>query len=98
MKTRLLSLVFVAGAAMLGGCAVRGGYFASGPPAPRYGVVGMAPGPGYVWTEGYWDRHGNDWAWVGGRWMRPPRGRTAYVAPRWEQHGHGWRMRRGHWR
>src|ERR1039458_5861039 len=30
------------------------------PPSPRYGVMGYAPGPGFVWTEGYWD-------WRGGR-------------------------------
>ena len=31
------------------------------PPAPQLvGPVGVAPGPGYVWTNGYW-------AWNGGR-------------------------------
>ena len=32
------------------------------PPTPRVapGPIGVAPGPGYVWTNGYWD-------WVGSR-------------------------------
>ena len=42
---------------ILTGCA-GGGYYTSArigpPPPPRYGVRGLAPGPGYVWEEGFW--------------------------------------------
>src|ERR1035437_6944554 len=36
------------------------------PPSPRYGVMGYAPGPGFVWTEGYWDWRGGGGVWGGG--------------------------------
>lgn len=77
-----------------------GGYVvaAYGPPPPRYGVVGVAPGPGYVWTEGYWNLSGGQWAWVGGRWMHAPRAHAVWVAPEWRHEGRGYRFYRGHWR
>jgi hypothetical protein len=74
-------------------------YVMPAPPPPRVaGVVGYAPGPGYVWVDGFWDLRGSRWNWVDGRWARPPRGRTAWVADRWERHGNHWRYNRGHWR
>ena len=78
------------------------GYYASArfgpPPPPRYGMVGRAPGLGYVWTDGYWDRRNNNWFWVDGRWLRPPRARAVWVPGTWHQRGHSWRFERGHWR
>jgi len=103
MKQKLLGGVLVVagtifGAACAGGYG--GGYYVrSGPPAPRYyGAVGRAPGPGFVWTNGYWDWRGNNWYWTDGRWLRPPRGRSQWVAPEWRRDGRGYRMRRGYWR
>ena len=83
------------------GCA--GGYAAyytvPAPPPPRVvGAVGYAPGPGYVWIDGFWDLHGSRWVWVDGRWGRPPRPGAVWVADRWERHGDRWRYNRGHWR
>ena len=76
-----------------------GGYYARyAPPAPRYGVVGIAPGPGYVWTNGYWNWRGRDWGWVEGRWVRPPRSHARWVQPEWRHEGNGWRLHRGYWR
>ncbi|HVX67401.1 MAG TPA: YXWGXW repeat-containing protein [Bryobacteraceae bacterium] len=84
-----------------GACASRGYYYRDRvppPPPPRLGIVGYAPGPGYVWTDGYYDLRGSRWVWVPGTWMRPPRGHAVWVRPRWEAHGHGYRFHRGHWR
>src|SRR5690349_10859970 len=53
------------------------------PPRPAYGVIGVAPGPGYMWTDGFWDLRGGRWYWVNGRWMRPPRYRSTWVPPHW---------------
>jgi len=102
MRQKLLGGAFVLASTILGACGggYGGGYYVqSGPPAPRYyGAIGVAPGPGFVWTNGYWDWRGRNWAWVDGRWMRPPRGRAHWVAPEWRREGRGYRLRRGYWR
>jgi len=82
---------------VLGACG-GGVYIAAPPPAPRYGIVGVAPGPGFVWAEGYWDWRGGAWAWAPGTWMRPPRPGAVWVAPRWVPNGRHYRFVRGHWR
>lgn len=89
------------GASVLAGCGGPGymnGYYGPPPPAPYYGPVGVAPGPGYVWMGGYWDRDGDRWHWRDGRWGRGPRGYRHYESPRWERHGGHYRFREGHWR
>jgi hypothetical protein len=103
MKQKLLVGAFVLGSTILAACG--GGYYGgsmyvrTAPPAPRYyGPMGRAPGYGFVWTNGYWDWRGNNCNWVDGRWMRPPRGRAAWVAPEWRHDGRGYRFHRGYWR
>jgi hypothetical protein len=102
MRQKFLVAALVAGGALLSGCATygRGGYASVryGPPAPRYGVIGYAPGPGYIWTDGYWNLSGNRWNWINGRWQRPPRRGATWVTPRWERRGNSWRFRDGRWR
>ena len=101
MKRKLLGAAAVLFATVLsacGGYGYGGGYAYGAPPPPRYGVMGYAPGPGYVWTDGYWDRGGRGWAWVGGRWMRPPHGRREWVRSEWRHEGRDWRFHRGYWR
>ena len=101
MNRKLLFLTFVvllAGA--LSACAGNG-YMTvrSAPPPPQArGVVGYAPGPGYVWVDGFWDWRGGNWHWVRGYWTRPPRARAIWVSPRWEPYGRGYRFHRGYWR
>ena len=70
----------------------------SGPPPPRAGFVGRAPGPGYVWCDGYWDWRGGRWFWMNGFWQRPPRVHAVWVPAYWELHGRGYRFHRGKWR
>jgi WXXGXW repeat (2 copies) len=99
MNRKLLALSFVLLATALTGCAGSGNHYVSyGPPPPRYGMASVAPGPGFVWAEGYWDLGGGRWAWRDGRWMRPPRPRAVWVAPHWTQEGRRWRLERGYWR
>ena len=96
-KLLLLGTVLIG--TVLTGCA-GGGYYTSarfGPP-PRYGMVGHAPGPGYVWTDGYWDRRGGSWFWVGGRWQRPPHSHARWQPGSWHQNGNSWRFEHGRWR
>ena len=68
------------------------------PPHPRAGVMGYAPGPGYVWCDGYWDLRGGRWFWMNGSWQRPPRARAVWVPGYWEPHGRGHRFHSGRWR
>jgi hypothetical protein len=63
MKKSLLAAAFVLFGTILTGCAggyrYSYGYAGYGPPAPRYRVIGVAPGPGYVWVNGYWGWRGS---------------------------------------
>jgi hypothetical protein len=100
LKRSLLSGTLL-GSFALAACG--GGYYNSGfvappPPAPYAVAAGYAPGPGYVWTDGFWDLRGGRWVWADGAWLRPPRHRAVWVRPYWEQHGRGYRFRRGYWR
>ncbi len=66
------------------------------PPAPRIEVRGIAPHPGWIWTDGYWDWVGRGYVWVPGRWVTPRRG-YHWVGHRWVHDRHGWHLQRGHW-
>jgi hypothetical protein len=99
MKLNLLAATAVLAGTILTGCGGGAYVMVPGPPAPRYGAMGYAPGPGFVWAEGYYDlRGGSNWVWVPGGWRRPPRAGAAWVAPAWHQEGRAWRFHRGYWR
>jgi WXXGXW repeat (2 copies) len=68
------------------------------PPPVRVGVIGVAPGPGYVWVGGYQRWNGNGYVWVAGKWVRPPRAGVIWVAPRYGRSGGGWVYHKGYWR
>jgi len=72
------------------------------PPPPGVpmvlGPAGYAPGPGYVWVDGFWDLRGSRWVWAPGRWAYPPHARAVWVRSYWEPHGSSWRFHSGHWR
>jgi hypothetical protein len=97
MKRKLLTAAFLMAGSLFTGCA-GGATVIVEPPPPRYGVIGMAPGAGFVWTEGLWDLRGGAWVWAPGRWVRPPRARAVWVAPAWRHEGAHWRYYRGRWR
>jgi hypothetical protein len=100
-KNALLSAVLLSAAA-LAGCGgygyYRSGYVPPPPPAPYGGVLGYAPGPGYVWTDGFYDLRGGRWFWVQGGWVRPPRPHAVYMRPYWAPYRRGYRFHRGYWR
>jgi len=68
------------------------------PPPARVGVVGVAPGPGYVWVGGYQRWTGTKYVWVAGRWVRPPRPGVVWVQPRYVHKGSTWVFYKGYWR
>ena len=99
MYKRLFLLCFLVTAmGLMTACASRAYEVRVPPPPPRSGVMGYAPGHGYVWCDGYWDWRGGRWYWMNGQWQRPPRARAVWVAGYWGQHGRGYRFHRGHWR
>jgi hypothetical protein len=97
---RKLTLLLILTLGLLALVACGGGvYVRVPPPEARVGVVGVAPGPGFVWTDGYWDWRGGNWVWAAGAWQRPPRAGAVWVPHHWVQ-GPGGRYHfvRGHWR
>ena len=99
MKRQLMAAGFLIAGTLFSGCAARGAVVvAYAPPVARYAVLGVAPGPGYVWTEGFYDYRGGGYAWVPGRWMRPPRAHAVWVPGTWAQGRRGYEFRRGYWR
>lgn len=73
-------------------------YVRVGPPAPIVEVRTVSPGPRYVWVDGYHRWDGRAYAWAPGRWVVPPRHRTAWVPARWVHDRRGWYIVSGHWR
>ena len=92
MKTKLLTLMLLAGSSMFAATHFSVGIGVGAPryyaPAPVVAVPPPSPGPGYTWVAGYWAPGGT---WVAGYWAAPHRG-VYRVAPRYYYHG------RGHWR
>ncbi|MDP2997496.1 MAG: hypothetical protein Q8N47_08410 [Bryobacterales bacterium] len=73
-RIRSLLLLAALAAGVSVGCSRH--YRAHTPPPPpppyAYRERGMAPGPGYVWVDGYWAFRGNHWHWMSGHWVRQP--------------------------
>jgi hypothetical protein len=67
------------------------------PPPDQDVVVGVAPGPDYVWIGGYWGWNGGRYVWYGGHWDHHPYGRSRWVRGYWNHGGHGYVFVRGHW-
>lgn len=67
------------------------------PPPPQREIITLAPGPGYVWIDGYWVWEYNRYAWRPGYWAAQRRGH-AWVPPRWHRGRGGWHHEEGYWR
>jgi uncharacterized protein YcfJ len=68
------------------------------PPVPPEDiVVGVAPGPDYVWVGGAWVWNGR-WVWASGHWGYPPHPHAIWVRDNWVRGSQGWRREPGHWR
>ena len=102
MNRKLLLLTFVLLlAGTLAACASGyGAYYVRTPPPPpgAYGVIGVAPGPGYAWVSGYWDWRGGNYFWVRGAWVRPPRRGAVWIGPVYRPYRNGYRYEGGRWR
>ena len=96
---RTLWLVPALAMFFLVGCAAHATYYGAVPPLPpaRVEAFGYAPGPGYLWIDGFWDWRGH-YVWVPGSWVRRPHPHAVWVPGRgYYNHGR-YSYRRGHWR
>jgi hypothetical protein len=93
------ALVFVGFLAGSASAAVRARlYVQVGPPAPVVERVVVAPGPGYVWTPGYYRWDGRAYVWMPGRHVLPPRPHAVWVPGHWGHERRGFFWIDGHWR
>ena len=67
------------------------------PPPVRVETRTVAPGPGYVWTSGYWRWTGAGYQWVPGSWIVRPRAAAVWVEGHWVRRPGGWIWVAGHW-
>jgi hypothetical protein len=72
----------------------------AGPPPPDEvdTVVGVAPGPGFIWVGGFWGWGPGGWAWHRGYWGHPPYGGARWVRPHYAYRGGRHYWVRGGWR
>lgn len=92
MKTKLLSLMLLAGGTIFGQISI--GIMIGPPPPPRVVYVRpAAPGPEFVWVEGYWYPSGKHYRWHDGYWSRPAYAGAYWIGPRYD----GGRFYEGHW-
>jgi hypothetical protein len=73
-------------------------YVTAAPPRPIVEVRRVAPGPAYVWVDGYHRWDGRAYRWVPGRWEAKPRARATWVKGKWVKGRKGYYFVDGHWR
>jgi hypothetical protein len=66
------------------------------PPLPDYDQPPV-PGPGYLWTPGYWAWNNVDYYWVPGTWVEPPQPEVFWTPPYWAFINGAYVFRRGYW-
>lgn len=68
------------------------------PPLPVYAQP-IAPGPGYLWTPGYWawDPGYGDYYWVPGTWVMPPQVGLLWTPGWWGWSAGYYRWNPGYW-
>ena len=100
--TLILLTAAIAALPLLPGCYVpppRGVVYATyAPPAEQVEVIGVAPGPDYVWIGGHHEWRGGAYVWVSGRWAVRPHHRARWVRGHWRHNRYGWYWVEGHWR
>ena len=68
------------------------------PPPPIVERHPVAPGPRYVWIDGYHRWDGHRYVWVGGRWVLPPQPGAVWIPGHWDRRPGGYVWIQGHWR
>jgi WXXGXW repeat (2 copies) len=97
MKKFLFASVFAA-ALMIPAADAADVFVRVGPPRPPREVVVARPGPGYVWTPGYYRWAGARYVWAPGYWALPPRPHAVWVPGNWRPRHGGYVWVGGYWR
>ena len=92
MKTKLLTISMLAAGTLCAQVSI-GIRIGPPPPPPVIAVRPFAPGPGYLWVDGYWYPVGRHWKWHQGYWTRAPYGGARWIGPRYE----GGQFFEGYW-
>jgi WXXGXW repeat (2 copies) len=66
------------------------------PELPEYDQP-PAPGPGYLWTPGYWAWGPGGYYWVPGAWVEAPYYGALWTPPYWGWYGGYYRFHPGYW-
>jgi hypothetical protein len=66
------------------------------PELPQYDQP-PAPGPGYLWTPGYWAWGPGGYYWVPGAWVEAPYYGALWTPPYWGWYGGYYRFHPGYW-
>ncbi len=92
VKNKMMAALLLAGGCAFGQVSI--GIEIGPPPPPRVvQVLPVAPGPDFVWVEGYWYPVGHHYKWHPGYWTRVPYPGAHWVVPRYE----GGRYFPGYW-
>lgn len=95
----LSGLGFAVALTLLSSCVGTAGYVQVAPPAAEIEVVGVTPGPEFIWIPGHYLWVGSAYVWTPGHWERPPRERMRWEAGRWHRNpSQGWLWIEGRWR
>ena len=57
----------------------------------------VIPGPGYIWTPGYWGWNGTGYYWVPGTWVLPPRVGVLWTPGYWGWSNGAYVFNAGYW-
>ena len=67
------------------------------PDLPTYGQPPI-PGPGYLWTPGYWLwNEAMGYYWVPGTWIQPPSAGLLWTPPYWGWNAGAYQFHQGYW-
>src|SRR5258707_6626455 len=68
-----------------------------GPPVLPVYAQPICPGPGYIWTPGYWAYGPDGYFWVPGTWVEPPAVGLLWTPGYWGWHGGSYGWNAGYW-
>ena len=88
MFKKYLAYLILPTAMFLSACSAsaRVAYAPFPPPPLRVEVMGVSPGPDYIWCDGYWDWENNAYIWIPGRWALRPFAGAIWFRGGWYHH------------